>query len=72
MNVLEFDSLYLEFGPKRVLSSIYMKCETGKITALLGRNGSGKSCLMKIVFGALDSDPFLPRSAVILPVSHFM
>lgn len=56
MNVLEFDSLYLEFGPKRVLSSIYMKCETGKITALLGRNGSGKSCLMKIVFGALDSE----------------
>lgn len=56
MNVLEFDSLYLEFGAKRVLSSIYMKCETGKITALLGRNGSGKSCLMKIVFGALDSE----------------
>ncbi len=56
MNVLEFDSLYLEFGAKRILSSIYMKCETGKITALLGRNGSGKSCLMKIVFGALHSE----------------
>ena len=55
MNLLEFDSLYLEFDLNRVLSSIYMKCETGKITGLLGRNGSGKSCLMKIVFGSLHS-----------------
>ncbi|NOT76704.1 MAG: ATP-binding cassette domain-containing protein [Cyclobacteriaceae bacterium] len=56
MNVLEFDSLHLEFGMRRVLSSIYMKCETGKITALLGRNGSGKSCLMKIVFGSMSAE----------------
>jgi len=53
MNTLEFDSLYLEFGFHRVLSSIYMKCSTGRIVGLLGRNGSGKSCLMRIVFGAL-------------------
>ncbi|CAN5442618.1 ATP-binding cassette domain-containing protein [soil metagenome] len=56
MNVLEFDSLFLEFGMNRVLSGIYMKCESGKITALLGRNGSGKSCLMKIVFGAMNAE----------------
>ncbi|WP_372643183.1 ATP-binding cassette domain-containing protein [Ancylomarina sp.] len=30
-----------------------MKSETGKITGLLGRNGTGKSCLMKILFGEL-------------------
>jgi ABC-type multidrug transport system ATPase subunit len=51
MNTLEFDSLYLEFGMQRILSSIYMKCTTGQIVGLLGRNGSGKSCLMQIVFG---------------------
>jgi ABC-type multidrug transport system ATPase subunit len=51
MNTLEFDSLYLEFGRQRVLSSIHMKCTTGQIVGLLGRNGSGKSCLMQIVFG---------------------
>jgi lipopolysaccharide export system ATP-binding protein len=32
-----------------------MKCETGEIVGLLGRNGTGKSSLMKIVFGALDA-----------------
>ena len=30
-----------------------MKSETGKVSGLLGRNGTGKSCLMKIIFGEL-------------------
>jgi ABC-type multidrug transport system ATPase subunit len=32
-----------------------MKCETGKITGLLGRNGQGKTCLMNIILGSLKS-----------------
>lgn len=51
--ILEVDSVILDFGPKRVLQNVYLKCETGKITGLLGRNGTGKSCLMKIIFGEL-------------------
>jgi len=51
---LEADSIQLEFSGKRVLSDIYLKCETGKITGLLGRNGQGKSCLMKIIYGSLN------------------
>lgn len=56
MNTLEFDSLYLEFGLHRVLSSIHMVCTTGKIVGLLGRNGSGKSCLMQVVFGTMSAE----------------
>lgn len=52
-NILEVDSVILEFASKRVLQDVYLKSETGKITGLLGRNGSGKSCLMKIIFGEL-------------------
>jgi ABC-type multidrug transport system ATPase subunit len=33
-----------------------MKCETGKITGLLGRNGQGKSCLFNIVYGGLQAE----------------
>jgi len=55
MNTLEFDSLYLEFGMNRILSGIHMKCATGQILGLLGRNGSGKSCLMQIVFGTMPA-----------------
>lgn len=56
MNILEFDSLYLEFGFHRVLSGIYMKCTTGQLIGLLGRNGSGKSCLMRIVMGTMKAE----------------
>ena len=50
---LEADSIQLQFGDRRILSNIYLKCETGKITGLLGRNGQGKSCLLKIIYGTL-------------------
>jgi ABC-type multidrug transport system ATPase subunit len=53
IHILEIDSVILEFDSKRVLQDVYMKSETGKVTGLLGRNGSGKSCLMKIIFGEL-------------------
>jgi len=51
---LEVDSIILEFGTKRVLQDVYLKNETGKITGILGRNGSGKTCLMNIIYGELD------------------
>ncbi len=50
---LEIDSVILEFGKKRVLQDVYLKCETSKITGLLGRNGTGKTCLMNILYGNL-------------------
>jgi ABC-type sugar transport system ATPase subunit len=50
---LEADSIQLEFNGRRILSDIYLKCETGRITGLLGRNGEGKSCLMQIIYGTL-------------------
>lgn len=53
---LEFNSLYLEFGLHRVLSSVYMSCSTGQVVGLLGRNGSGKSCLMKVVLGMMSAE----------------
>ena len=52
-NTLEVDSVILEFDSKRVLHNVYLKSETGKVTGLLGRNGTGKSCLMKILFSSL-------------------
>ena len=53
---LEADGIQLEFKGKRILSDIYLKSETGKITGLLGRNGEGKSCLMKIIYGSMESE----------------
>ncbi|MFD2101212.1 ATP-binding cassette domain-containing protein [Flagellimonas iocasae] len=47
------DNIELNFGAKRILSGIYLRAEQGKVTGILGRNGSGKTSLLKIVFGCL-------------------
>ena len=33
-----------------------MSCSTGQIVGLLGRNGSGKSCLLQVVFGTMRGE----------------
>jgi ABC-type multidrug transport system ATPase subunit len=55
IHTLEADGIQLDFGVRRILSDVYLKCETGKITGLLGRNGQGKTCLMNIILGTLSS-----------------
>lgn len=54
--ILEFDSVNLSFGTRSILSSVAVECRTGDIVGILGRNGSGKSSLMQVVFGSLTSD----------------
>lgn len=53
---LEVDSIILEFDTKRVLQDVYLKNETGRITGILGRNGTGKTCLMNIIYGELQTN----------------
>lgn len=64
---LEADSIQLRFGERTILSSIYLKCETGKITGLLGRNGQGKSCLLKIIYGTLKCEGSVRIDSMALP-----
>ena len=50
-HVLEADSILVELGGRTVLSDIYLQCRTGEVVGLLGRNGTGKSTLLKVLFG---------------------
>jgi ABC-type multidrug transport system ATPase subunit len=52
-HTLEADGIQLTFGTRSILSDIHLRCETGSITGLLGRNGEGKSCLFRIIYGDL-------------------
>ena len=52
---LEADSIQLEFDLRRILTDVYLKCETGSITGLLGSNGQGKTCLMNIIYGNMKA-----------------
>lgn len=53
--IFELDNVELYFKEKRILNGVYLKAETGKTTGILGNNGSGKSCLLNIAFGNLNS-----------------
>jgi len=52
-NRMLVDSVHLEFGSRVVLQSVYLTAEKGKVTGVLGRNGSGKSSLFKCVMGGV-------------------
>jgi ABC-type multidrug transport system ATPase subunit len=55
-HILEIDSVKKSFGEKIILSDVYLQCETNDIVGLLGRNGSGKSTFLKIIFGVTPAD----------------
>lgn len=48
------DSVYLSFGTNEVLRGAYLRMNKGEVTGMLGRNGTGKSCLLKILTGQLQ------------------
>lgn len=53
---LEADGIQLQFDGRVILSDIYLNCAKGSIIGLLGRNGSGKSCLLQVIFGSLSCE----------------
>lgn len=59
--IFELDNVELYFKSKRILNGIYLKSQTGTVTGILGRNGSGKSCLLEIFFGNLKPKYHLIR-----------
>ena len=61
MNILEVDNIELKFKNQKVLNSLYIKAEKGKILGILGRNGCGKSSLLRIIFGELKPQNKLIR-----------
>jgi len=53
MNVITIDEVSKDFGKVRALDNINIRFEAGKIYGLLGRNGAGKTTMMKIIYGML-------------------
>lgn len=51
MDMISVENLVKRFGKKTVLSGVSVKFEQGKVHGLIGRNGSGKTVLMKCICG---------------------
>ena len=53
---LEVSGAKKSFGKNRILENISFELKTGEILGIFGRNGSGKSSLLKMMFGTLTAD----------------
>ncbi len=51
--MIEFRNVSFSFGKKTVLDNISFAAENGKLTAVLGMNGQGKSTVLKLADGIL-------------------
>ncbi len=49
--MLSVESIDLYYGAAQALRSVSLKAEIGKVTAVLGRNGVGKSSLLRAICG---------------------
>ena len=56
MELLEVENLSKSYKNKLILNDINFECRVGEILGIFGRNGTGKSTLLKIVFGILKAD----------------
>lgn len=52
--LLSLNRVHLSYGPKSALDNISIEIKSGEITALMGRNGAGKSSLIKCAVGLLS------------------
>ena len=54
--VIELDDVWVAFGDKQVLRGLSLKIIPGQTTVVVGRSGSGKSVLLKVMMGLQKPD----------------
>jgi ABC-type multidrug transport system ATPase subunit len=85
-NELVADSVFKCFGDRELLTDCFIRCSTGDVVGILGRNGCGKSTFLKIIFGTVSCEqkyvgingrkykaPYKHRGLIAyLPQHHFL
>ncbi len=59
MDLLKVTDLNKSYGKKSILRNINLECKVGEIIGIFGRNGTGKSTLLKLIFGTVKADSIL-------------
>lgn len=56
MSLLEIKNLNKSFKKKQILKNLSFEFRTGETNVIFGRNGSGKSTFLKLIYGTLKAD----------------
>lgn len=51
---IHIDSVFLNFGDVNILRGVNLTLNKNSVTGILGRNGSGKSCFLKVITGQIS------------------
>ena len=70
MTLLRFDEVDLELGEQRLLRQADFQIDPGERVCLIGRNGAGKTSLLRLITGELQPDGGEIRRAADLQVSQ--
>lgn len=70
MHLFTFDKVCLEFGDQPLLADAEFTMESGERACLVGRNGTGKSSMLKLIAGDLQPDRGEIRRAPDIVVSR--
>ena len=54
--IVKVRNLYKSFGEHRILNGVNLDIEEGRITAVIGKSGTGKSVLLKNIIGIMKPD----------------
>ncbi|MDT8282679.1 MAG: ATP-binding cassette domain-containing protein, partial [Gammaproteobacteria bacterium] len=56
MSLIRLRNIHVSFGGPAILESVSLSIEAGERLCLLGRNGTGKSTLLKVISGEVKAD----------------
>jgi phospholipid/cholesterol/gamma-HCH transport system ATP-binding protein len=54
--MIRIENVHKSFGPKQVLRGVSLDISDGETTVIIGRSGTGKSVLLKLIVGLLEPD----------------
>ncbi|MDD5544712.1 MAG: ABC-F family ATP-binding cassette domain-containing protein [Acidobacteriia bacterium] len=68
--LVRFEDVHISFGPVDVLKGVHFQINPGDRIGLIGRNGTGKTTVLRLISGQLEPDRGLIRRSTAIHVGY--